>query len=238
VRKLRYWQKNEEEELPPSKASIKENVVKGVAAVATATSLITLVTMGGNPLTIASGGIGAILAPYAAMQETKISELEALKEINETMGEEVNILAKENERLVKQMKKFEKSLSHLEEMETALTAINKTESQSVDDMEKQLEKSKKILSTMDSSMKATVLQNIVSVALRSDTNGDQMLDDDEIGILLKKLDSYNTVEVDEVAFKKIMESEGRSLSAVMSIIRNILSENIPKEDKVIRILDA
>lgn len=222
----------------PQRSNLREKVVKGATVVATTTSVLTVVTMGANPLTIVSGGIGAILAPLAARQENKITELEALKEVNESMGQEVNILAKENERLLKQVEKFEKSLSHMEEMEQALEAINKTETQSVDEMEKQLDKSKQILGSMEESMKATVLQNIVSVALRSDLDGDQTLDDDEIDLLLKKIDAYNTVQVDKDAFKKTMESEGRSLSAIMGLIRHILSDDIPEEEKIIRISDA
>lgn len=230
-------EKTEDKAAPPKRRSrLKENAVKGAAVLSTGTSVATLVIMGANPLTLVSGGIGAVIAPYAAMQETKIGDLEALKEINEKLSDEVNQLGAENDRLLKQMKELEESVANLEEMQEALTVINKTESQSVEEMEKNLEKSKKILDSMETNMKATVLQNIVSVVLRSDLDGDHTLDDNEIDLLFRKLDAYDTVEVKEEMFRQTIINEGRSLTAIMSVIKNVLSDDIPDDQQIIRIL--
>lgn len=227
----------EVKEAIPHRTNYKELAVKGAAILSTGASAGALVVMGSNPLVLVSSGIGVLIGPYAAVQETQITDLEALKDVNEAMTKEVDALAAENERLVEQMQELEGSLSRLEEMEEALTAIKKTESKNVDDMEDQLERSKKILGSMEQNMQATVLQNIISVVLRSDLDDDQYLDDDEIDLLLRKLHAYDTVTVDDEGFKKIIIDEGRSLAAVMKIVKTILSDDIPDEEQVIRISD-
>jgi len=219
----------------PKKSNIKENVVKGAAVVATGASVATLIVMGSNPLTLVSGGIGSLIGPYAAMQETKLTDLEALKSINENLSKEVDKLGSENDRLLQQMKELETSVSNFEDMEEALKAIKKTESQSVEEMENQLEKSKKILASMEISMKATVLQNIVSVVLRSDSDGDMLLDDDEITVLFRKLDAYDSVDVNEEMFRKVIVEKGRSLTAIMAVLKDVLTDDIPDDQQIIQI---
>lgn len=85
-------------------------------------------------------------------------------------------------------------------------------------------------------MKSTVLQNIISVVLRSDLDKNMMMDDDEIDFLFEKLEIYDNVEIDELALKKRIIEGGRSLNAVMSLIRDIMNdEDIDDEHKIIRI---
>ena len=127
------------------------------------------------------------------------------------------------------MKDLEESVANLEEIQEALVVINKTESHTVKKMERNLEKSKKILESMETNMKATVLQNIVDVVLRGDLDGDHTLDDNEIDLLFRKLDAYDTVEVKEEMFRQTIINKGRSLTTVKVVIKNVLSDDIPDD---------
>lgn len=230
---------DEEEEQPGiSLARIKAKAVTGAAALSMGASAAALVVGGSNPLVMASGAIGLAIAPYAAMQENKLVDLKVLENINEKMEEEVDALALENERLLATLNELEGSVNRLETMEETLTAINKMETQSVDEMAKQLEQSRNILSKMEKNMQATVLQNIISVVLRCDLDNDMSMGDDEIDLLLSKLRAHNAVEVDEDKFRTVIVSNGRSMNAIMSMIKTIIqSKDLPEEEQIIRILE-
>jgi hypothetical protein len=64
-----------------------------------------------HPIVYASGLVGAGVAPYAAIQEKKITECEALKEVNQHMETELNVLKVENERLQTSVGQLEGSVS-------------------------------------------------------------------------------------------------------------------------------
>ena len=64
-----------------------------------------------HPSVYISGLLGVLLAPYAAIQQRKLTEVQALDETNERLESEVNQLAAENERLSAQVKSVESSVS-------------------------------------------------------------------------------------------------------------------------------
>jgi len=225
---------NDDENVDTPKSSLKEKIVNGAAAVAVGTSVVSML-MVPNPLVLVSGGLGSVLAPFASMQEKKLVDLELMKDLNEKMETQVQTLTEQNNRLEAQKNELEGTVSKLEEMENALATIKKSESQSVDSMEEQLNKSKSILNKMKKNMKATVLQNIISVAIRSDSDGDRILDDGEIDLMLEKLKVYDSVEVNEDRFRKMIVDKGRDLGAIMSLVRNLMTKNCPEDERVIKI---
>jgi cell shape-determining protein MreC len=76
------------------------------------TSVLSLVFQAaGHPTVFVSGLLGTILAPYAAIQQRKLTEVEALAETNERLTSEVDQLATENERLSTQVQTMEKSVA-------------------------------------------------------------------------------------------------------------------------------
>ena len=64
-----------------------------------------------NPSVYVSGAIGAAVAPYAALQQQKLTEVEALKQTNQRLDEEVSQLKYENERLQTQVNELESSVT-------------------------------------------------------------------------------------------------------------------------------
>ena len=65
-----------------AKDSIKEKAVAGVSAATFVASLLSML-IESNPLVYISGTIGAAIAPYAAIQQQKITQVDALAETNE-----------------------------------------------------------------------------------------------------------------------------------------------------------
>ena len=63
-----------------------------------------------NPIAYVSSIIGLGVGPYAAMQQSKITQVEALRQTNKRMAEEVDQLKEENERLQGQIGSLEESV--------------------------------------------------------------------------------------------------------------------------------
>jgi len=57
-----------------------------------------------------SGILGCILSPYAAIQQEKLTQTEALDQTNDRMEEEVAQLTQENKRLATQVREIEETV--------------------------------------------------------------------------------------------------------------------------------
>jgi cell division protein FtsB len=91
--------------------SLKERAVAGTAAVSCVTSVLAvLFEATSHPTVWVSGILGAVLAPYAALQQRKLTQTEALHQTNERMAQEVEQLTAENGRLSKQVKEMEETV--------------------------------------------------------------------------------------------------------------------------------
>ena len=174
-----------------------------------------------HPSVLISGVLGLLLAPYAAFQQRKITEVEALKETNEVMQGEVTHLTAENSRLQAQVRQIEKSVANLSQLEDTLEAVTALQGESIKKLEEQLNESKEILANMSQNRKAVILQNLVSVLLATDGNQDMLLSDEEIDDLIHNLESINGVELKEDLVRKTIIDSGRSVAAVMEVARNV-----------------
>jgi hypothetical protein len=100
-------------EPPPLKEmkehSFKERTVAGASAVAFSTSIAAM-CLESNPSVYVSGVVGAAVAPYATIQQEKITQCEALEQTNERLESEVQQLQHENERLSTQVNQLESSV--------------------------------------------------------------------------------------------------------------------------------
>jgi cell division protein FtsB len=91
--------------------SLKERAVAVTAGVSFLSSIAAIIFEAtAHPVVWVSGILGAILAPYAAMQQQKLTQVEALNQTNERMEQEVEQLAAENVRLSKQVQEMEESV--------------------------------------------------------------------------------------------------------------------------------
>jgi len=182
-----------------------------------------LETSASHPSVLISGVLGLVLAPYAAFQQRKITQVEALKETNEVMHEEMAHLAAENNRLQTQVQQIEKSVSNLSQLEDTLEAVNALQGESIKKLEEQLNESKEILANMTRNRKAVILQNLVTVLLATDGNQDMLLSDEEIDDLIHNMESINGVELKEDLVRQTIIDAGRSVAAVLEVARNVES---------------
>lgn len=211
--------------------TLTEKAVTG-AAIATVGTSVGAMCLEWNPIAKVSGVMGLGIAPYAALQERKIAETKALIEVNVAMERELDQFKAENERLHENVGKLEGSVKNLEELEDTLAEIKKMESASIDDLEALLEEQKQIEDMMEDNLVANICQNIISICLSIDKDGDMSLDDSEIDVLLRKIESIGGVKVKGDMFKEKIIANGRSMEAVMEIIRNLLDDKLDDDENI------
>jgi hypothetical protein len=164
-----------------------------------------------------------ILSPYAAFQQHKLTETEALHQTNLMMEEELTHLQAENNKLQQQVKQVQETVSKLAALEATVQAVNALQGDSIDKLDEQLQESKEILSHMDRNFQAVILQNLVTVLLATDANRDMMLADEEIDELIRNLEGIQGVQLKEDLLRKTIIDNGRSVGAVMEVARNVLT---------------
>jgi uncharacterized coiled-coil protein SlyX len=121
-------------------------------------------------------------------------------------------------------------------MEKTLETLQAVQGQSVDELEGQLEESKDILRRIQTSQRGQILQNLISVLLSADTEGNMELDDDDIERLIQRLEQMHEVDIDDAKVKALIIEHGRSVEAVMELARNAFMSESSKEDAVFSFL--
>ena len=87
----------------------REQAVAGVSALSFAASVAGMMSTP-QPLVLVSGTIGCAVAPYVAIQQQKITHVEALEETNQRVELEVGQLKEENKKLMAQVHEMTQSV--------------------------------------------------------------------------------------------------------------------------------
>lgn len=104
-------------------------------------------------------------------------------------------------------------------MEQTLSTLQSVQGQSVDELERQLEEAKEIKAKMKQNERGRVLQNLVTILLNADQEGDMMFSDTDIDLLIERLEGLHDVDIDDEKIRKIIVENGRSVEAVMKLAR-------------------
>lgn len=203
----------------------------GIAAVSVGTSVTACIL---NPITpvVVAGVLSCVIGPYAYYQQTKLTDIIALKETHEAVKREVNRLQAENARLNETVGELSDTIDKLEDVEQALDVITQTQGQSVAAFAEQVKENRGILQDMQKNLRANVLQNLLQVVIRSDQDDNMQIEEDEIDDLISRIKKINGVEVREDRFKDAIMSSGGSLSSVMDIIKNLMADDVSGEDEI------
>jgi len=214
---------------PLPETTLMERIAGGVAAAAVVTALAAIIVEQ-SAVVIVGGLLSAVVGPYAYWQQTRLTDIKALQETQHAVKAEVDKLQQENVRLGKNVDELTTSVQHLEDVQQALSAITSTQDHSIDTFKKQVEDNKTILKQMQSNLKASVLQNLLSVILRSDTDGDLVIDEAEIASLVRRIQNISGVNVNEDRFRQAIS--GKSVQAVMEIVKNLLNDDTPPDQRI------
>jgi len=194
--------------------------------------ILTIADSATRGITIFAGALTAVIGPYVYYQQTKLTDIIALKETYDAIGREVGRLAAENRRLHDTMGDLKQSIDHLEDMETALDVITDRQGQSIDAYADYVDDSAEMLVQMQKNLKAYVLQNLLQVVIHHDRDHDMLVEESEIGNLIRRIKMINGVDVVEEEFRELVMKAGGSLAAIMDIIKNSMLDEDDDADEL------
>ena len=146
------------------------------------------------------------------------------------MKGEVDKLQEENKKLAENVADLTTSVQHLEDVQEALNSITNTQGQSVEEFSKQVDENRRLLKQMKSNLKASILQNLLSVILRSDADSDFIISESETDDLVRRLNNLSGLKLRETKFRAAVL--GKSIQSVMDVVKNLLRDDVP-EDQII-----
>lgn len=102
----------------------------------------------------------------------------------------------------------------LEEISSTLDAVRETEGKTLDELELQLEQSREIFASMQDNLMGNILQNLISVVLNCDEDGDMTLSDEEIDEIILKMEGMNGIDLNDKLLRDALVQNGRSLNGM------------------------
>merc|ERR1711862_204543 len=170
-----------------------------------------------------AGALSSVIGPYSYYQQTKLTDIIALKETHEAVKRGVDRLQSENMRLNETVGELSDTIDKLEDVEQALDVITQTQGQSVAAFAEQVKENREILGQLQKQLRANVLQNLLQVVIRSDQDDNMTIEEHEIDPLINRITKINGVEVRKDRFRHRIMSSGGSLNSVMDIIKNLMA---------------
>lgn len=215
---------------PIPETTSMERVAGAVGITCVLTAIVAMIVEQ-SAIVIVGGILSAILGPYAYYQQTRLTDIKALKETQEVLHGHVDTLSNENERLSNNVEDLTTSVQKLSDIQEALDTITAQQGQSVQAFEEMVQENRSMLESMQTNLKANVLQNLVSVIIRSDTDQDMIMDDAEIDHLMRRIQNLSGVELHEDRFRKKIAN--KSIADVMEVVKNLVhNEELPPEERI------
>jgi len=87
-------------------------------------------------------------------------------------------------------------------------------------------------------LRANVLQNLLSVIIRSDADGNFTIEEGEIDNLLRLMKNINGVQIHEDRFRKALAKTGGNLRDVVEVVKNLLRDDVPEGEEIFVIDEA
>lgn len=215
---------------------VKENTLVEIAAgclalVSVITALTSMILVSGFFVNCA-GILAIVLGPYSYWQQRNITDIKTLQETHEALVREVDHLGSENERLKGVVGELTGTVGKLEGIEDTFDQISEMNIQSIDDFKEQVEESKLILGMMKKNLKASALQNVITVVLSCDNDGDYTFNNKEVERLIDNLKAINGLEMDEMKFRSVISVNDGSVDAVVMILNDIINAQEQGDDNV------
>jgi cell division protein FtsB len=215
---------------PVAETTKRERIAGGVGGFAVLTALMAMV-LEQSVLVVLAGLLSAIVGPYLYYQETRLTDIRTLRETKAAVQAEVNRLVHSNQQLVQNVDDLTRSVDRLQEIEQALSVLNDKSDTAVEEFAQQVEENKDLLKQMKGNLKSSVLQNLLSVVLRSDVDRDFVIDEAEVADLIHRISNVAGVRIDEAKFRAACQ--GESVLAVMDMVKNLLKRaNVAADERI------
>lgn len=145
-------------------------------------------------------------------------------------------LKAENNRLAKNIDDMADTVQGLKDVEDALEVITKKQGQTVEVFAEQVEVNRGLLKKMQGNLKANVLQNLLTLVFGADANQDHIVNESEYVDLERRIDAMVGVSVKKDKFRAAVVD--KEVHAVISIIENLLKDDVPEDERIFIIQSA
>ena len=164
----------------------------------------------------------SVIGPYAYWQQRQLTDVIALQQTQRALSNQIDRLINQNSRLHTTLQSLTTTVNRLEDVERAYDVVTSTQSRTIEAFEEQVGNNRLVLSKMQSGLRSNIMQYILKVIIRSDTDGSFILDEDEINDLIDKFNRNSLVEFNEELFRHYITNSGGSIESIMDIIRNLI----------------
>lgn len=178
----------------------------------------------GRACVYASGGIACGTSTAAVYQGRQMTKGGTLRGAINDIRFEANRLTEENNKLNAEIDELEKSAGQLEDIEAALDELATVQGNDVNQLLDLVKENKEIAREMRAVLKARALEEIVTVVMDSDTDGDFCLTGKEIDELILKMGVMEELEFDENRFRSAVVKEGGSLMGILDIVKSLMMD--------------
>ena len=113
-----------------------------------------------------------------------------------------------------------------------MQTLQSVQGRSLTELEDQMEDSRKILARMGDNYKARLLQNLISIVLALDDDGSGCLSDAGVNKLIVRIGAIKGVKLKEDKLREEITRHGRSVQAIMGVLRHLLTNDVPTEHNI------
>lgn len=195
----------------------------GVGAVASAGAMV----LAPQVFVFVMGGLCIANVPYAAFKESRIGKLPSLRSMNNKLREDANKLEDEVDVLSEEIDALEPEADRAAAVEEELREIANQQQVNVDKLVELVKENEIILQKMRDNLRQRIVQDIITIVVKSDTDNDQTIDRQEAKTLALRirltLQEYD-VQFDSEKFLRAI-GDNPSVPGVIAIVQKLL----PKE---------
>lgn len=202
---------------------LKALVVYGVLGAGVAGSAAAMVFMPGVAMFIA-GGVCCANVPFAAIKERQISKTPTLRAMNNRLREDAGNLEDEVDILSEEIDILQPEADRAASVTEELQAIADKQQVNVDKLVALVKENEQILGQMRENLRQRIVQDIISIVVKSDRDNDSTIDKKEAKTLALRirlsLQEYGVV-FDSEKFLKVI-GDTPSVPSVIAIVQKLL----------------
>ena len=103
---------------------------------------------------------------------------------------------------------------------------------SLKELEEHVIESRDILWERESGLKTAIMQNLFRLVLHSDVNRDSIIEDNEVDIMIERIEDMEGVCVDGERLRREMKKGGCTFKDVMNIAKELVSHGTSEENEL------
>ncbi|KAL9182468.1 hypothetical protein ACHAXT_013120 [Thalassiosira profunda] len=170
------------------------------------------------------GGLCIANVPYSAIKERQIGKIPSLRSLNNKLREDANHLSDEVDNLAEEIDLLEPEADRAAAVEEELRGIADRQEVNVNKLVQLVKDNEVILAQMRANLRQRIVQDMITIVVKSDKDNDQTIDRSEAKTLALRirltLQEYG-VEFDDQKFLKVI-GEDSSVQGVIAIVQKLL----------------